>query len=97
MYVSECCYPAVQFEGVETFYRKITFLTPVTRSKVTVRSKSFDTIGQDQWSSGSSIIDIRHSLAELEAVKWLPERKKKKLVMPGHDTQDAMNLYLSFD
>ena len=78
MYVSECCYPAVQFDGVETFYRKITFLTPVTRSKVTVKLKSYDTIGQDQWSSGSRMIDIRQSLAELEAVKWLTERKKKE-------------------
>ena len=48
------------------FYSEITVLTPVQRSKVTARSKSYDTIGQRQWSSGSSMDAIRQSITKIE-------------------------------
>ena len=57
------------FVGGEAFLVKILFLTCAQKSKVTARSKLYDTRGQGHWLSESYLIEIRQSLPELDPVK----------------------------
>ena len=63
------------FVGGVGFYSKMTFLTPISRSKVIRRSKSYDMLGQGQWSFPPSLVKISQVKTELQRDWQKKERK----------------------
>ena len=65
-HMTRTCHHHMLLVGGVGFYSKITFLTPISRSKVRERSKSYDRCRLCQWSFGSSLIEIGQSILKLE-------------------------------
>ena len=55
----------------------MTFLTPISRSKVIRRSKSYDMSGPGQWSYPPSLVKICQVMTELQR-DWQKKKERKK-------------------
>ena len=77
-HMTRTCHHHMLFVGGVGFYSKITFLTPISRSKVIRGSKSYDMIGQGQGSLWPSLVKIHQVTAEVHVKTWWQKKKKKK-------------------
>ena len=75
--MTKTCYHHMLFVRGVGFYSKITFLTPISRSKVICRSKSCDMLGQGQWSFPPSLVKIGQVMTELQH-DWQKKKERKK-------------------
>ena len=80
--MTKTCYHHMLFVGGVGFYSKITFLTPLSRSKVICRSKSCDMLGQGQWSFPPSLVKIGQVMTELQR-DW---QKKERILQRQNKT-----------
>ena len=81
--MTKTCYHHMLFVGGVGFYSKITFLTPLYRSKVIRRSKSYDKLGQGQWSCPPSLIKIGQVMTELQR-DW--QKKEERILQRQNKT-----------
>ena len=84
--MTKTCYHHMLFVGGVGFYSKITFLTPISRSKVICRSKSCDMLGQGQWSFSPSLVKIGQVMTELQRDWQKKERKKERILQRQNKT-----------
>ena len=76
-HMTRTCRHHMLLVGGVGFYSKITFLTPISRSKVIRRSKSCDMVRQGQWSLWPSLVMISHVMTEVHVQTWLTERRRR--------------------
>ena len=81
--MTKTCYHHMLFVGGVGFYSKITFLTPISRSKVICRSKSCDMLGQGQWSFPPSLVKIGQVMTELQR-DW--QKKEERILQRQNKT-----------
>ena len=72
-HMTRTCRHHMLLVGGVGFYSKITFLTPISRSKVIRRSKSCDMVRQGQWSLWPSLVMISHVMTEVHVQTWSTE------------------------
>ena len=61
-------------------------MTPISRSKVIRRSKSYDMLGQGQWSFPPSLVKIGQVMTELQRDWQKKERKKERILQRQNKT-----------
>ena len=81
--MTKTCYHHMLFVRGVGFYSKITFLTPISRSKVICRSKSCDMLGQGQWSFPPSLVKIGQVMTELQR-DW--QKKEERILQRQNKT-----------
>ena len=81
--MTKTCYHHMLFVG------GVGFLTPISRSKVIRRSKSYDMLGQGQWSFPPSLVKIGQVMTELQR-DWQKKKERKNFTKTEQDGMSAV-------